>query len=101
MSDSVLENADLKSPDVRARHQKKKVYRKKKLGAARPLMDTASSPQFPEKEEIEYERGTAAQADVDQSLFETMQAEHIHLSKQSPQVNSSKQVSHFSPHLET
>ena len=95
MCDSVLENADLKSSDVHARHQKKKVYRKKKLGAARPLMDTASSPQFPENEEIEHERGTAAEADVDQPLFEAVQAEHIYLSKQNPQVNSSQQVRHL------
>ena len=103
MYSCVREKADLKSPNARARHQRKNVYRKKKVGAARTLMTTTSSPQFHEKEEIEHERGTASQVhvDADQPLFEAMQAEHIHLSKQNPQVNSSQQASHFSPHLGT
>ena len=99
----VRDKADLKSPDARARHQRNNVFRKKKVGAARTFMSTASSPQFPDKEEIEHERGTVTQVhvDMDQPLFEAMQAEHIHLSKQYPQVNSSQQVRQFSPHLGT
>ena len=60
-------------------------------------MDTASSPQFPEKEAIEHERGTAAQADVDQPLFEAVQAEHIYHST-SEFLSTGKT---FSPHLGT
>ena len=99
----VREKADLKSPDARARHQRNNVYRKKKVGAARTFMSTASSPQLPDKEAIEHERGTATQVhvDKDQPLFEAMQAEHIHLSKQNPQVNSSQQVRQFNPLLGT
>ena len=92
----VREKADLKSPDACAHLQRKNVYRKKKVHVG-----AASSPQFHEKEEIEHECGIATQADVDQPLFEAIQAEHIHLSKQNPQVNSSQQIRQFSPHLGT
>ena len=54
-------------------------------------MDMASSFQFPEAEEIEPESGIASQPDVDQPLFEAMQADLQTL--RTEYVNLTEQVS--------